>query len=92
MDTILADGAGSFKVTWPDAYKLLAESVRERDALVRLAGEIAVILAHCPADQARGLAEQIYERMDDFRFTDDCKRFRIGASVGLVQLDHPHQG
>lgn len=72
--------------------KLLAESVRERDALVRLAGEFAVILAHCPADQARGLAEQIYERMDDFRFTDDCKRFRIGASVGLVQLDHPHQG
>lgn len=72
--------------------KLLAESVRERDALVRLAGEIAVILAHCPADQARGLAEQIYERMDDFRFTDDCKRFRIGASVGLVQLDHSHQG
>lgn len=69
--------------------KLLAESVRARDTLARLGGdEFAVILEHCSADQARRVAEQICERMDDFRFTHDGKRFRIGASVGLVPLDH----
>ncbi|MFG6462035.1 EAL domain-containing protein [Roseateles sp. DXS20W] len=69
--------------------KLLAESVRARDTLARLGGdEFAVILEHCSADQAQRVAQQICERMDDFRFVHDGKRFRIGASVGLVPLDH----
>lgn len=69
--------------------KLLAESVRARDTLARLGGdEFAVILEHCSADQAQRVAQQICDRMDDFRFVHDGKRFRIGASVGLVPLDH----
>lgn len=69
--------------------KLLAESVRARDTLARLGGdEFAVILEHCSAEQASRVAQQICERMDDFRFVHDGKRFRIGASVGLVPLDH----
>ncbi|PZQ76481.1 MAG: hypothetical protein DI563_06900 [Variovorax paradoxus] len=50
--------------------------------------EFAVILEHCSADQAQRVAHQICERMDDFRFIHDDKRFRIGASIGLVPVDH----
>jgi diguanylate cyclase (GGDEF)-like protein/PAS domain S-box-containing protein len=69
--------------------KLLGESVRLRDTLARLGGdEFAVILEHCSAEQAQRVAHQICERMDDFRFVHDGKRFRIGASIGLVPVDH----
>jgi hypothetical protein len=38
VDTILADGAGSFKVTWPDAYCRLGQrkGFREAQTLLRL--------------------------------------------------------
>ncbi len=68
--------------------KLLVETVRARDTLARLGGdEFAVILEHCSADQAQRVAQQICERMDDFRFLHEERRFRIGASIGLVPVD-----
>lgn len=68
--------------------KLLGETVRARDTLARLGGdEFAVILEQCSADQAQRVAQQICERMDDFRFMHDARRFRIGASIGLVPVD-----
>jgi len=68
---------------------LLGEAVRARDTLARLGGdEFAVILEHCSAEQAQRVAQQICERMDDFRFMHDERRFRIGASIGLVPVDN----
>ena len=68
--------------------KLLSETVRARDTLARLGGdEFAVILEQCSAEQAQRVAQQICERMDDFRFLHDERRFRIGASIGLVPVD-----
>lgn len=69
--------------------KLLAEVVRSRDTLARLGGdEFAVLLEHCSAEQAQRVAQQICERMDDFRFVHEERRFRIGASIGLVPVDN----
>lgn len=69
--------------------KLLAEVVRARDTLARLGGdEFGVILEHCTGEQAQRVAQQICDRMDDFRFIQDERRFRIGASIGLVPLDN----
>lgn len=69
--------------------KLLTEVVRARDTLARLGGdEFAVILEHCTSDQAQRVAQQICDRMEDFRFLHDERRFRIGASIGLVPLDN----
>ncbi|MDP1858091.1 MAG: PAS domain S-box protein [Gemmatimonadaceae bacterium] len=69
--------------------RLLTETVRERDTLARLGGdEFAVILEHCTMSQAQRVAQQICDRMDDFRFTHGGRRFRIGASVGLVPIDN----
>ena len=67
---------------------LLTETVRTRDTLARLGGdEFAVILEHCTSDNAQRVAQQICDRMDDFRFVHDGQRFRIGTSIGLVPLD-----
>jgi diguanylate cyclase (GGDEF)-like protein/PAS domain S-box-containing protein len=68
--------------------KLLGETVRTRDTLARLGGdEFGVILEQCSAEKAQRVAQQICERMDDFRFMHDERRFRIGASIGLVPVD-----
>jgi EAL domain-containing protein (putative c-di-GMP-specific phosphodiesterase class I) len=68
--------------------KLFAESVRARDTLARLAGdEFAIILEHCPAEQAQRVAQDICESMANFRFTHDDRSFRVGASIGLVPVD-----
>ena len=68
--------------------KLLTETIRARDTLARLGGdEFAVILEHCSTEQAQRVAQQICDRMDDFRFLHEERRFRIGTSIGLVPLD-----
>ena len=68
--------------------KLIRETVRARDTVARLGGdEFAIILERCTTDQAQRVAQQICERMDEFRFAHDARRFRIGASIGLVPLD-----
>lgn len=73
--------------------RLLGEAVRTRDTLARLGGdEFAIILEHCTADQALLVAQKICDRMDDYRFTHDDRRFRIGASIGLVPIDKRWSG
>ncbi|MCX7279665.1 MAG: EAL domain-containing protein [Burkholderiales bacterium] len=69
--------------------KLLADAVRTRDTLARLGGdEFAIILEHCSIEQAYRVAQKICDRMDDFRFIHDGRRFRIGTSIGLVLVNH----
>ena len=69
--------------------KVLSEAVRSRDTLARLGGdEFGVILEHCGGEHAQRVAQQICERMDDFRFVHDGRRFRIGTSIGLVPVDN----
>lgn len=68
--------------------KLLADAIRTRDTLARLGGdEFAIILEHCTMDQANRIAQKICDRMDDFRFIHEDRRFRIGTSIGLVPVD-----
>jgi diguanylate cyclase len=68
--------------------KMLGEAVRGRDTLARLGGdEFGIILEHCGIDQALRVAQKICDRMDQFRFAHEERRFRIGTSIGLVPLD-----
>ena len=67
---------------------LLNRTLREGDTLARLGGdEFGVILNDCNVQQARKLAREICRRMHDFRFAHGERRFRVGASIGLVPLD-----
>ena len=68
--------------------ELLGSVVRVRDTLARLGGdEFGLILEHCNMGRAQSVGQQICELMDDFRFTHEGRRFRIGASIGLVPVD-----
>lgn len=69
--------------------KLLGDAIRTRDTLARLGGdEFAIILEKCSAEQAQRVAQQICDRMEEFRFLHDERRFRIGTSIGLVPVDN----
>jgi diguanylate cyclase (GGDEF)-like protein/PAS domain S-box-containing protein len=68
--------------------RLLGDAVRARDTLARLGGdEFAVLLAHCPLPRAQRIAQGICQRMDDFRFVHEDRRFGVGTSIGVVPLD-----
>jgi diguanylate cyclase (GGDEF)-like protein/PAS domain S-box-containing protein len=68
--------------------KLLTSTIRNSDTLARLGGdEFAVLLNGCPFPQASTLAQRICDRMDEFRFIHEDRRFRVGASIGLVPID-----
>lgn len=68
--------------------ELLGSVVRVNDTLARLGGdEFGLILENCDIGLAQRVGQQICELMDDFRFTHDGRRFRIGASIGLVPVD-----
>jgi diguanylate cyclase (GGDEF)-like protein len=67
---------------------LLKSCVRVHDTLARLGGdEFGVILEHCPVSQAQHVAQKICDQMEDFRFVHEARRFRVGASIGLVAID-----
>lgn len=67
---------------------MIEKCIRAGDTLARLGGdEFAVLLEHCSARSAQLVAEAICERLDRYRFIHDQHRFRIGASIGLVEFD-----
>jgi diguanylate cyclase (GGDEF)-like protein/PAS domain S-box-containing protein len=71
-----------------EASALIQSCIRSRDTLARLGGdEFGVILEHCEIPDAREVAEKIRNRMDEFRFSFEGRKFRIGASIGLVTID-----
>lgn len=70
--------------------RLFRGAIRDRDTLARLGGdEFGIVLEHCSAEHAQRVAQQICDRMDDFRFSHNERRFRVGASIGLVII-HQH--
>lgn len=67
---------------------LLVGVVRSGDRVARLGGdEFAVLLEDCPMESAASLAQELCDLMDDFRFTHEGSRFRVGTSIGLVRVD-----
>lgn len=71
-----------------EAASLIQSCIRQRDTLARLGGdEFGIILEHCEMADAREVADKICKRMADYRFTFEQRKFRIGASIGLVPID-----
>jgi diguanylate cyclase (GGDEF)-like protein len=65
----------------------LRMEMREADTLARLGGdEFGILLEGCSIEHAREPADNIRRIVEDFRFVWDNQAFRIGASIGLVQL------
>ncbi len=67
---------------------ILQERVRESDLLARLGGdEFGLLLAGCPMEHARRIAEEVRHTIKEFRFSWQDKSFDVGASIGVVQID-----
>ena len=67
---------------------LMQSCVRDGDTLARLGGdEFGGLLEDFTVEQARQVAQDICNKMEDYRFVHEGQRFRIGASIGLVPLD-----
>jgi EAL domain-containing protein (putative c-di-GMP-specific phosphodiesterase class I) len=47
-----------------------------------------VLLAGCPTDRARAVAEKIRSDVERFRFSWDDRVFRVGTSIGLVAISN----
>ena len=72
--------------------RMLTDSVRTRDTIARLGGdEFAILMERCTVEQAQRVAQNLCDRMDDFRFIHEERRFRIGLSIGLVPVDRRWQ-
>ena len=66
---------------------LLLNTVRQHDTLARLGGdEFGVLIKHCHFEDAHRVATSILNVINDYQFTWKEQTFKVGASVGLVQI------
>ncbi len=65
----------------------LQNGVRESDTLARLGGdEFGVLLNNCPLQRAEEIAQTLLKSIQDYMFIWSDNSFKIGASIGLVQV------
>ena len=66
---------------------LLHDHIRQRDTLGRLGGdEFGIILEDCPITEAERIAEKIRTDVEQFKFPWNDRVFRIGISIGIVEI------
>ncbi len=66
---------------------LLKQRVRDSDTVARVGGdEFAMLLAGCPLDKARQIADDICQAVSDHKFVWQDRAFDIGVSIGLVEI------
>jgi len=67
---------------------LLHSHVRSNDTIARLGGdEFGIILDDCAPEKAMTLATKILHAIQDFHFVWEEKTFRVGASIGVVEIN-----
>jgi diguanylate cyclase (GGDEF)-like protein/PAS domain S-box-containing protein len=66
---------------------LVKQAVRDSDTVGRLGGdEFGLLLAGCPLEKARQIADDVVRKVSEYRFVWKDKIFNIGVSVGLVEI------
>ena len=71
---------------------LLRPRLREGDTLARLGGdEFGVLLEHCASAPALAIADALRKTIGDFHFQWNQRSFKIGASVGVVNVSEGPQ-
>lgn len=67
--------------------------VRGSDSLARLGGdEFGILLMGCRLEDAHPILENVLHAVRDYRFTYDDKVFKIGASIGLTEMNPEQAG
>lgn len=68
--------------------KLIAPFIRKSDVLARLGGdEFGIILEDSNLKSATKIAQSIINSVSDYQFFWGDKAFRIGVSIGMVEVD-----
>ncbi len=66
---------------------LIKDAVRDSDTVGRLGGdEFGILLAGCPLEKARQIADDVVRAVGEYRFVWKDKIFNIGVSIGLVEI------
>jgi diguanylate cyclase (GGDEF)-like protein/PAS domain S-box-containing protein len=69
--------------------QMFKDRSRKTDLVVRLGGdEFAVLMYDCSAEQALRHAEELRRMVNEWRFRWNGKAYRIGLSVGIVEIDN----
>lgn len=67
---------------------LFLQSVRESDTLARLGGdEFGLLIEGCDLENGLQIAESICAKVKEYHFNWAHKRFEVGASIGLIEVD-----
>jgi diguanylate cyclase (GGDEF)-like protein/PAS domain S-box-containing protein len=66
---------------------LLRHRVRETDTVARLGGdEFGILMRNIPLNEACALAEDIRNRVRDYRYLWEGQTFEVGISIGVVPI------
>ncbi len=66
---------------------MLIRKIRKSDTLARLGGdEFAILMADCNQNQAKKVAQEICEHIEQFQFVWETRVFTIGASIGVTKI------
>ncbi len=67
---------------------LIKQRLRDSDTVARVGGdEFAMLLAGCPVDKARQIADDVCHSVANQRFSWQDHSFDVGVSVGLVEVN-----
>ncbi len=68
---------------------LLSKQVRSHDTIARLGGdEFGILLSDCKSEKAVNLATKILHAIQDFHFVWEETTFKIGSSIGVVEINN----
>jgi diguanylate cyclase (GGDEF)-like protein len=71
---------------------ILSQRVRDEDTFARLGGdEFGLLLTNCEVNNALSIAESMRTMVEDFRFVHENRMFRIGVSIGMVEITNEMQ-
>jgi diguanylate cyclase (GGDEF)-like protein/PAS domain S-box-containing protein len=66
---------------------MLRHRVRETDTVARLGGdEFGILMRNIPLNEARALAEDVRNRIRDYRYLWEGQTFEVGISIGVVPI------
>jgi diguanylate cyclase (GGDEF)-like protein/PAS domain S-box-containing protein len=67
---------------------LFNDILRSGDIVARLGGdEFGIILENCAIKQAANIADNIRQKIKDYRFIWDDRTFEIGVSIGVIAIN-----
>ncbi|MBT9569352.1 MAG: EAL domain-containing protein, partial [Thiobacillus sp.] len=66
---------------------MIRHRTNENDTVARLGGdEFGILMRNTPLEEARVMAEEIRNRIRDYRFVWDGQTFEVGISIGVVPI------